>query len=70
MALILTAPGMKTHQFTYIHNSMFLEKLAETFDKRYGEIVKWWIYSDKQYFSERERNPGGQQAFRGSFILY
>ncbi len=47
MGVMLTAPGMKTHQFTYIQNSMFLVKLAETFDKRYGEIVKWWIYEDK-----------------------
>lgn len=43
MGMILTAPGMKTHQFTYIHNSMFLVKLAEAFDKRYGELqMKCW----------------------------
>lgn len=28
MGIMLTAPGMKTHQFTYIHNTMFLKKLA------------------------------------------
>ncbi|MCI8407901.1 MAG: hypothetical protein HFJ09_01320 [Lachnospiraceae bacterium] len=47
MGMLLAAKGMKSHQFTYIQNSMFLVKLAETFDKRYGEIVKWWIYSNE-----------------------
>lgn len=52
MGVMLAADGMKTYQFTYIQNSMFLVKLAETFDKRYGEIVKWWIYEDKPMTEE------------------
>ena len=52
MGMFLTAKGMKPYQFTYIQNSMFLVKLAETFDKRYGEIIKWWIYEDKPMTEE------------------
>lgn len=47
MGLMLIAQGMKAHQFTYVQNSMFLIKLAEAFDKRYGEIIKWWIFENK-----------------------
>jgi hypothetical protein len=52
MGLMLTAQGMKTHQFTYVQNSMFLVKLAETLNERYGEIVKWWIYENKPMTEE------------------
>lgn len=54
MGMFLTAKGMKSYEFTYIQNSMFLVKLAETFDERYGEIVSWWIYSNEQTTEELE----------------
>lgn len=74
MGIMLTAPGMKTYQFTYIHNTMFLKKLAETFDKRYGEIVKWWIDEDKPMTEEfanevLEIAKGREQQENGISIL-
>ena len=74
MGIMLTAPGMKTYQFTYIHNSMFLEKLAETIDKRYSKIVKWLINKNKsmtgQFVNEvLEIAKGREQQVNGISIL-
>lgn len=74
MGLTLTAPGMKTYQFTYVQNSMFLVKLAETFDKKYGEVVKWRIYENEPMTEEfanevLEIAKGREQQEKGLSIL-
>lgn len=74
MGIMLTAPGMKTYQFTYTHSAMFLEKLAETFDKRYGEIAKRWIDEDKPMTEEFAKEvleiaKGREQQENGISIL-